>query len=34
MHILYVEDEAKMAEFFQAGLKEQGFFCGLLWQRE
>jgi two-component system, OmpR family, response regulator len=25
MHILYVEDEAKIAEFVQAGLKEQGF---------
>jgi two-component system, OmpR family, response regulator len=25
MYILYVEDEAKIAEFVQAGLKEQGF---------
>jgi two-component system, OmpR family, response regulator len=25
MHILYVEDEAKIADFVQAGLKEQGF---------
>lgn len=25
MHILYVEDEAKIANFVQAGLKEQGF---------
>jgi two-component system, OmpR family, response regulator len=25
MHILYVEDEAKIAEFVRAGLKEQGF---------
>jgi DNA-binding response OmpR family regulator len=25
MHILYVEDEVKIAEFVQAGLKEQGF---------
>ncbi|AFY37394.1 two component transcriptional regulator, winged helix family [[Leptolyngbya] sp. PCC 7376] len=25
MHILYVEDEIKIAEFVQAGLKEQGF---------
>jgi two-component system, OmpR family, response regulator len=25
MHILYVEDEAKIAAFVQAGLKEQGF---------
>jgi DNA-binding response OmpR family regulator len=25
MHILYVEDEAKIADFVCAGLKEQGF---------
>ncbi len=25
MHILYVEDEAKIADFVQARLKEQGF---------
>jgi two-component system, OmpR family, response regulator len=25
MHILYVEDETKIADFVQAGLKEQGF---------
>jgi DNA-binding response OmpR family regulator len=25
MHILFVEDEAKIADFVQAGLKEQGF---------
>jgi two-component system, OmpR family, response regulator len=25
MHVLYVEDEAKIADFVQAGLKEQGF---------
>jgi two-component system, OmpR family, response regulator len=25
MHILYVEDEAKIAEFVRSGLKEQGF---------
>ncbi|WP_263975350.1 response regulator [Leptolyngbya sp. 7M] len=25
MHILFVEDEAKIANFVQAGLKEQGF---------
>jgi two-component system, OmpR family, response regulator len=25
MHVLFVEDEAKIASFVQAGLKEQGF---------
>jgi DNA-binding response OmpR family regulator len=25
MHILFVEDEAKIANFVRAGLKEQGF---------
>jgi DNA-binding response OmpR family regulator len=25
MHILFVEDEAKIANFMRAGLKEQGF---------